>query len=76
MGKEPGAPRKVRDPNKPKKGRSTMEAVKPKQRLNYVNVRIIEIQAELERLKAERAGLREKVAAERGKKAGAAGEED
>ncbi len=41
----------AKDPNKPRKARKGLSEVKPKQRLNYVSIRIGEITNELERLK-------------------------
>lgn len=63
------APQKVRDPSKPKKkGRKTLEEMNPKQRMMFVSIRIGEVSAELEKLKAERKALREKVGAMRAAK--------
>lgn len=61
----------AKDPNKPKRARKGLSDAKPRQRLNYVSIRISEITNELERLKAERTALREKVGAARGNKKGA-----
>lgn len=60
----------AKDPNKPRKARKGLSEVKPKQRLNYVSIRIGEITNELERLKAERTTLREKLGKDRATKKG------
>jgi hypothetical protein len=73
------APKKVRDPNKPKKkGRKTLEEINPRQRMMFVSIRIAEVSAELEKLKAERKALREKMGAQRAakKSAGSAEADD
>lgn len=73
------APQKVRDPSKPKKkGRKTLEEINPRQRMMFVSIRIAEVSAELEKLKAERKALREKMGAKRAakKSAGSAEADD
>lgn len=72
-------PKKVRDPNKPKKkGRKTLEEINPRQRMMFVSIRIAEVSGELEKLKAERKALREKMGAQRAakKSAGSAEADD
>lgn len=64
----------AKNPNQPKPARRGPGEAKPRQRLNYVNIRIAEIGIELERLRAERASLRGKISA--GRKPGAESGED
>jgi len=66
-------PSKQRDPNKPKGGlRKLAEEASPKQRMAYVVIRMAEVSAELERLKAEKKSLRETLSAMRAAKKGGA----
>lgn len=57
---------------KVKKIPRSMDNITPKQRMSYVMIRISELTAELEKLKAERKPLREKLNAMRADKKAAA----
>lgn len=62
----------ARDPNKQRKVPKSSAEITPKQRMSYVMIRIPELTAELEKLKAERKVLREKLSAMRAAKKGGA----
>jgi hypothetical protein len=64
----------AKDPGKARKVRTMSDDMALKQRMGYVMIRIPELIAELEKLKAERKTLREKLSAMRAAKKGGAEE--